>query len=211
MNDRIEAVDNVLFLHGFNSHPTSHKAMMTRRACEQALPQPCFSAPFLGHCPREALQTAEQALTELTGRTLIVGSSMGGFLATCLAERYDVAAIALINPAVRPSRIAAEMVGSAHENPFTGEQFVIEAHFEDDLKCLECHVPRMPERYLVLLSTQDETLDCRDAFALYRGSRFLISPGDDHGLSQYPAFVPAVLAHGGLTLPEGACWTCDNQ
>ena len=39
---------------------------------------------------------AEAALAELGPNTLLVGSSMGGFLATCLAERHDLAAV-LIN------------------------------------------------------------------------------------------------------------------
>ncbi|OHV10051.1 YqiA/YcfP family alpha/beta fold hydrolase [Kushneria phosphatilytica] len=200
MSDQVRPVDNVLYLHGFNSHPTSVKAEMTRRVCAWAEPQVRFYAPWLSHRPQEAFDAALDALRSLRGRTLVIGSSMGGFLAACLARHEPVAAIAVINPAIHPSRIAMAYQGESFENTWTGETFLIDASHEQQARALET-VFASPAPSLVLLGTADEVLDYREAMSAFEGSRFLLSEDDDHGLSRYPAFLPEVLAHGGLTLP----------
>lgn len=194
-------VDGVLYLHGFNSGSGSPKARLVREACalidHQGRELPCL-APQLSHRPRAALAIAEAALQELGSNTLLVGSSMGGFLASCLAERFDLAAV-LINPAVRPARLVEEWLGVDFVNEYTGERFIIETLHHDELS--ELMPARLaPERYLVLIGSADETLDCRDAFNAYAGCRTLIVPGGDHGFSQLADYLPAVLAHGGHSL-----------
>ncbi|MCM5704826.1 YqiA/YcfP family alpha/beta fold hydrolase [Larsenimonas salina] len=204
----MHAVDNVLYLHGFNSHPTAHKCTLTRRACEQATPCPEFRAPYLVPDPDRAYATAEAELKALNGRTLIVGSSLGGFLGLYLASRFDVAALALINPAVRPSRLARAWVGTEHENPYTGDICVVTERFEQALAAMELERPAAIERCLTLFGTADETLDYRDAEAFLNGARVLISEGDTHGLDRYAEFLPEVLAHGGLRVSQDAINQC---
>ncbi|MGR2740316.1 YqiA/YcfP family alpha/beta fold hydrolase [Billgrantia sp. Q4P2] len=193
-------VSGLLYLHGFNSGYGSPKAVLIRAACA-ALALPC-ETPQLPHRPAAALEQAEALLGGLGSNPLLVGSSMGGFLVTCLAERHDLSAV-LVNPAVRPARLVSEWVGEAFVNEHTGERFVIEtAHGEE----LEALTPRRvsPERYLLLLGTADETLDPADAFALYRGARTLLHPGGDHVFSMLETYLPAILAHGGHRLSRGA-------
>lgn len=190
----------VLYLHGFNSGADSPKGALMRRACA-ALGVPCLT-PQLPHRPGEALGLAESQLAELGERPLVVGSSMGGFLATCLAERHDLDGV-LINPAVRPADLVAEWVGERFENDYTGERFTIEA---DHLAELAALTPATvtAERYLLLLGTADEVLDPVHAFTLYRGARTLLHPGADHAFTVLSRHLPAVLAHGGHALP--AAW-----
>ncbi|WP_245904545.1 YqiA/YcfP family alpha/beta fold hydrolase [Billgrantia lactosivorans] len=189
----------LLYLHGFNSGHGSPKAALMRAACA-ALALPC-ETPQLPHRPAAALQLAEALLEALGPNPLLVGSSMGGFLVTCLAERHDHPAV-LVNPAVRPARLVSEWVGEAFINEHTGERFVVETAHREELTAL---TPRRvtPERYLLLLGTADETLDPADAFALYRGARTLLHPGGDHVFSMLEAYLPAVLAHGGHRLAPG--------
>lgn len=196
-------VDGVLYLHGFNSGSDSPKARLIRAACAQIAHRgealPCIT-PQLPHRPQSAFDVAEAALHALGPNTLVVGSSMGGFLATCLAERFDLAAV-VINPAVRPTRLVAQWLGVDFVNQYTGERFIIEAAHRDELTAL---LPDRltPERYLLLLGSADETLDCRDAFRAYAGCRAIIQPGGDHGFSRLAEYVPAVLAHGGHGLTQ---------
>ncbi|WP_129138302.1 YqiA/YcfP family alpha/beta fold hydrolase [Modicisalibacter coralii] len=197
---RSEPASGVLYLHGFNSGSDSPKARLMRAACRRIgpgdAPLPCRT-PQLSHRPEAALASAEDALAELGDAPLLVGSSLGGFWASVLAERHDLPAV-LINPAVAPARLVDAWLGQDFVNPYSGERFTIEAEHRDALTAL---VPERltPARYLLLLGTADETLDCRDAFRAYRGCRTLIEPGGDHGFSQLAAYLPAVLAHGGLT------------
>ncbi|MFQ3787799.1 YqiA/YcfP family alpha/beta fold hydrolase [Halomonas sp. A29] len=194
-----QPASGLLYLHGFNSGHGSPKAVLMRAACA-ALALPC-ETPQLPHRPAAALEQAEALLDGLGSNPLLVGSSMGGFLVSCLAERHDLSA-ALVNPAVRPARLVSEWVGKDFVNEHTGERFVIEtAHGEE----LEALTPRgvSPERYLLLLGTSDETLDPADAFALYRGARTLLHPGGDHVFSMLETYLPAILAHGGHCLEPG--------
>ncbi|MFC3283185.1 YqiA/YcfP family alpha/beta fold hydrolase [Litchfieldella rifensis] len=192
----------VLYLHGFNSGSASPKARLMQAACQQLEdgPWPC-EAPQLPHRPQAAYRLAEQWLGRLGHRPLVVGSSMGGFLATCLAERHDLEAV-VINPAVRPARLVEEWMGEGFVNEYTGERFTVDAVHRDELAVLTPETIT-PARYLLLLGTRDETLDCHDAFAAYAGCRTILHPGGDHGFSALADYLPAILAHGGRYLPPG--------
>ncbi|MEQ6916004.1 YqiA/YcfP family alpha/beta fold hydrolase [Halomonas aquatica] len=194
---RMPSASGVLYLHGFNSGSGSPKAALMRGACER-LGLPC-ATPQLPHRPHASLVLAESRLRELGPAPMVVGSSMGGFLATLLAERHDLPGV-LINPAVAPAELVSDWVGERFDNDYTGERFAIEeAHLEE----LEALTPERVTagRYLLLLGTADETLDPRRAFALYRGARAILQPQGDHGFSALATYLPAILAHGGYHLP----------
>ncbi|MBB3331228.1 hypothetical protein BDK63_002110 [Halomonas campaniensis] len=195
----IRPASGVLYLHGFNSGEGSPKAALVRRACA-ALDLPCVT-PQLPHRPRAALALAEARLAELGPEPLVAGSSMGGFLATCLAERHGLRGV-LINPAVAPARLVTDWVDEAFVNDYTGERFTVgEAHLAE----LEALTPATvtPWRYLLLLGTADEVLDPGDAFALYRGARTILHPRADHAFDVLADHLPAILAHGGHALAAG--------
>jgi uncharacterized protein len=198
LNDawRCAPASGVLYLHGFNSGPGSPKAVLMRAACA-ALGLPC-EAPQLPHRPRAAFELAESRLASLGPRPLLAGSSMGGFLATCLAEHHDLPA-ALINPAVRPARLVADWVDEVFVNAYTGEHFTVEPVHLEELAALT-PAAVTPGRYLLLLGSADETLDPADAFALYGGARTLLHPQGDHGFGMLADYLPAIFAHGGHAL-----------
>ncbi|WP_251976905.1 YqiA/YcfP family alpha/beta fold hydrolase [Salinicola avicenniae] len=195
-----EPVEGLLYLHGFNSGSASPKAQLIREACAtlaaaRGQPLRCLT-PHLSHRPKQALAQASEALSELGDNTLLVGSSMGGFLATCLAEEHALPAV-LINPAVKPARFVADYLGQTLVNDYTGESFMIESAHHAELTAMQwCRILH-PERYLLLLGSADETLDCRDALRTYAGCRTLIHPGGDHGFSELARYLPALFAHGG--------------
>ncbi|KAA0015366.1 alpha/beta fold hydrolase [Salinicola corii] len=195
----------LLYLHGFNSSSASPKARLVKAACgalarheERRLA--CLT-PDLSHRPDLALQQAEAALEVLGCEdTLLVGSSMGGFLATLLAERYGLRAV-LINPAVQPARFVGDYLGQTLVNDASGECFTIDNSYFDQLTALQWERIVHPTRYLLLLGSDDETLDCRDALRAYAGSRTLIHPGGDHGFDVLHEYLPALFAHGGWRVP----------
>jgi predicted esterase YcpF (UPF0227 family) len=186
----------MLYLHGFNSGYASPKAALMRSACH-LLDLPC-ETPQLPHMPSQAMALAEARLEGLGPAPLLVGSSMGGFLASCLAERLDLLA-ALINPAVAPGRLVTDWIGGDFVNPYTREPFTVTAAHRDELEALTPSGINSG-RYLLLLGTVDETLAPGEAFALYRGARTLLHPGGDHGFAVLGEHLPAILAHGGHAL-----------
>ncbi|MFO8046333.1 MAG: YqiA/YcfP family alpha/beta fold hydrolase [Halomonas sp.] len=195
---RTKPASGVLYLHGFNSGVDSPKAVWVREACAY-LGLAC-ATPQLTHRPADALALAESRLAELGPAPLLAGSSMGGFLATCLAEHHGLRA-ALINPAVAPARLVADWVDEVFVNATTGEHFTVgEVHLAE-LAALTPARVTAPERYLLLLGTADEVLNPSEAFALYRGARTLMHPGADHGFAALAGHLTVLLAHGGHALP----------
>jgi len=128
------------------------------------------------------------ALAQVT----LVGSSLGGFYATCLAERFGLRAI-LVNPALTPHAGLRSYLG-AQTNLYTGEAYVLtEAHLAQ-LAALYVAQPSRMDRYLLMHTTGDELLDWRLAVDRYRGCRQVLVQGSDHGFAQFGDYIDIVLA-----------------
>ncbi|GAA3569346.1 YqiA/YcfP family alpha/beta fold hydrolase [Marinobacter xestospongiae] len=187
----------ILYLHGFNSSPRSQKASELRDWLPQLHPGIELIVPELGFDPDQAYSRAADLIQARAGQPLgLIGSSLGGFYATALSQRFDVPA-ALINPAVRPYDLLWDYLGAQY-NPYTDEHYTLtEAHMAA-LKVLEPESLSAPENLLLLLQTGDETLDYRDALAYYRGVPSWIQPGGDHRFQRLERVVPAMLAFLGM-------------
>ena len=157
----------IVYIHGFNSSPASSKANLLKTRLEALGRDAEFSAPALPHSPKRAAALLDALVTRHRGAALI-GSSLGGYYATWLAEKHRLNAV-LINPAVRPYEGLSAYVG-VQQNLHTGEAYEFTREHLDELRRLE--VERVtPERYLLLAATGDEVLDYRVAVAKYRGCR----------------------------------------
>lgn len=186
----------LIYLHGFNSSPRSHKAQVLGQVLEQRGLAKHLSCPALPHWPDEALAAVERELApHPAGSITLIGSSLGGFYATCLAERHGVRAV-LINPAIEPHVGLRAWLGPQH-NPYTGERYALT---EEHLRQWhgQCMAALHPERYLLLVETGDEVLDYRAAVKRYRGSRQVVVQGGDHTLVTFPAHIPLILEFAGL-------------
>jgi predicted esterase YcpF (UPF0227 family) len=143
---------------------------------------------------RAASQWAESA--EREGLTFI-GSSLGGFYATQLAEAHGAKAV-LVNPAIDPERTLKPYLGPQH-NPATGEAYELTAKDLAELSALRVERITRPERYLLLAQTGDELLDWRQAVAFYAGGWQFIQGGGDHAYRGFAERVPLVLHFAGAT------------
>ena len=193
------ATPTIVYLHGFRSSPASVKATQFRQAVEM-LPievRPQLHVPDLQHRPSAAIaQVADWVaqcanIADLT----FVGSSLGGYYATHLAERFGARA-AMINPAVRPYEDLKPYVGM-QTNMYSGETFVVTpAHFAE-LAALGVGRITRPSRYLLLVQTGDEVLDWREAVVFYAGAWQYVEGGGDHAFQRFAAQIPVVLRFAG--------------
>lgn len=191
----------IVYLHGFRSSPASVKATQFRAAVD-ALPaaqRPRLYVPNLQMRPAAAMADVAQWLRHDHDPDALafVGSSLGGFYATHLAERYGARAV-LVNPAVRPARDLAPYVG-VQTNLHTGESFEVLASDFDDLRALEVERITRPERYWLLVETADEVLDYREAVAFYGGAYQYVRGGGDHTFTDFVPQIPAILRFCGVT------------
>ena len=187
----------LIYIHGFNSSPASSKAQLLKARLEALGRGAEFAAPALPHSPAQAAALLD-ALARHPGAAL-VGSSLGGYYATYLAEKHGLKAV-LLNPAVRPYELLTALVG-LQKNLHTGEEYDFTPQHIAELSALE--VDRStPARYLLLAATGDEVLDYRAAMDRYRGCRQIVIEGGDHGLSNFASHVDAVLEFCGVSEPK---------
>ena len=182
----------IVYLHGFNSSPRSHKAMLLERYLSERGRADRYACPALPPRAREALACIEPLLDT---ETCLIGSSLGGFYATWLAETRGLRAV-LINPAIEPHVGLAAYLGP-QQNLYTGERYTLtEAHLRD---WQALYAPRItPSRYLLLVETGDEVLDYRRAVERYAGCEQVVVAGGDHSLKSFPEHLPRVLRFAGL-------------
>ena len=186
---------SILYIHGLNSAPASKKASMLTEVMQRMGLEGQLRVPALHHHPREAIGQLDAAIAEL-GAPLLVGSSLGGYYATHLAERHGLKAL-LINPVVNPHRLFDGFLGT-QQNLYTGESWELTLDHVDALAALEVAAPQDPLRYQVWLQTADETLDYRQAERFYRACALRIQAGGDHGYQGFGAQLPSLLNFAGI-------------
>ncbi len=125
-------------------------------------------------------------------RVTVIGSSLGGYFATHLAEKQGWPAV-LLNPAVVPQRDLSPYLG---EQPLWhgGGSIVVEPRHLDELRALAVASISRPERYYLFAATGDEVLDYREMLAHYPGARTKLIEGSDHAISEFREYVDDVLA-----------------
>jgi predicted esterase YcpF (UPF0227 family) len=168
----------IVYLHGFNSSPQSHKAqVLGRYLAGRGIPYACPALPPLAG---DAIRKAEKHIGEAS---CFVGSSLGGFYATWLAEKHGTRAV-LLNPAIDP-HVGLRAYLGWQENLHTGEPYELT---ETHLRAWErLYVPRVtPRRYLLIVETGDEVLDYRRALERYANAEQVVVQGGDHSLRSFP-------------------------
>ena len=183
----------ILYLHGFRSSPQSFKAQwlagrMAALGCAQD-----YLCPQLPPHPQEAIALARQlAQTAAPADLTLIGSSLGGYYATYLAEQLGCRAV-LLNPALRAFEKLA-----AHTGPQTayhpgGADFDFKPAWLDELRQMHVPVITQPARYFLVAATGDELLNWREMVAAYPGAHHKVIQGSDHGLSDFAQYANEIL------------------
>lgn len=188
---------SVVYIHGFNSSPASLKAQQLRRAWLQlGLPVEQLQVPELHHHPERAIAQLQELIRQLR-QPVLIGSSLGGYYATYLAQQHHLKAL-LINPAVRPQHLFDGFLAE-QENLYTGERWLLTDEHLQALAALEVAPPNDAERFCVWLQTGDETLNYCLAEQYYEGCSVHIEQGGDHGFQRFAEHLPALFAFVGLS------------
>ena len=177
----------LLYLHGFNSSPESAKAQQTQQWFGQNAPGIEFICPSLPPYADQAMALLMDIVeARLPEPVFLIGSSMGGFYASCLAERYAEFAIGavLINPAVSPARGLDKWLGE-NSNYHSGEKWLFEQRHIAEYHRWDPAAIKNKNNYLVLLQSGDEVLDYRDAEQRYQGCKIILESGGDHSFIDY--------------------------
>jgi predicted esterase YcpF (UPF0227 family) len=188
---------HLLYLHGFRSSPQSAKARMLAQHMASVHPEVVWHCPQLPPSPTDAVAMVSEATAGWPSATMaVVGSSLGGFYATWVAEQRGCRAV-LLNPAVNPARDLAQYIGQQTQFHAPEESFYFQPEYVQQLRDLERGELRQPDHYFCIIAKGDEVLDWHEMQARYAAAHVLLLEGGDHALSDFANHLPAVMAHLG--------------
>jgi len=190
---------HLLYLHGFRSSPQSAKARWMADWVARHRPDLVWACPQLPPSPAAALDAIRAIVAAWPAAASgVIGSSLGGFYATIVAEMLACRAV-LVNPAVDPARDLAAHIGRQTMYHAAGESFDFRAEYVDELRAMTPARPLAhPENILAIIAKGDEVLDWREMASRYAHGPMKLIAGSDHGLTDFESHVPDLLRHLGL-------------
>ena len=138
----------------------------------------------------------ERLATWPAAQSAVIGSSLGGFYATAIAERFGLRAV-LLNPAVSPARDLEKYIGETtawHSD----ERFFFRREFIAELQAIAPTALTHPARYFAIIAKGDEVLSWVEMSKRYAGCKIKLLDGGDHALSDFADHLPDVTYFLGL-------------
>jgi len=192
------ATTHLLYLHGFRSSPKSFKARLMADWLARHRPDVTWWCPQLPPSPREGM---DMVLAELARwpveHMAVMGSSLGGFYATVVAERCACRAV-LLNPAINPARDLAGYIGDLTSFHDPDDHFYFRPEYVTQLRLMTPRAITRPLRYLAVIAKGDEVLDWREMSARYAGAAMELLDGGDHALTDFESQLPRIARFLGL-------------
>lgn len=187
----------IVYLHGFRSSPQSYKAQLMAQHMWALGLEEQYLCPQLPASPTQSIELILELIKDFAPEQLtLIGSSLGGYYATWIAERIGCRAV-LLNPMVKiPTDMSPFMNASMAFHSETSFEFKPE--YVEELSQLAITHTSNPERYFLIAATGDELLDSREMQSHYPSARQTIIDGSDHGLTGFGQHVDDVLTFSGI-------------
>lgn len=191
----------LIYIHGFNSSPDSYKANLLKSYAHKINMPDILEVPLLSSDPAVAMEMligmVHKYSKQHSSRPLcFIGSSLGGYYATWLAEKFDCRVV-LINPAVRPYELFEDFLGP-NRNIYTGEEYTLTMEHVEVLRKYEVEHITKPDRYLLMLQTGDDILDYKLALEKYAAVPTIVEEGGSHEFRGFDRHLETVLAFCGI-------------
>lgn len=183
---------SLIYIHGFLSSPLSAKAEITRQWLLKKHSDVEYYCPQLPPYPNEAKRILDDLVESLMSQPVyLMGSSLGGFWATWLVEKYNLPAV-LINPAVAPQTFMPKYLDLELESYHTDDTYRLHSHHIDEIIAADVSVTRY-NNYWLLVQKGDETLGYRAAVKKYAQCKQTIEEGGDHSFVGFEKHLDKIL------------------
>ncbi len=191
---------SLLYIHGFLSSPMSAKAQSMQQWLKLHRPDIVYYCPQLPPYPKPCATILGDLISAITSDTgdncklpiYLMGSSLGGFWATWLAECYRLQAV-LINPAVDIDKLMPSYLNVELKNYHHADTYRLDEKDFNDLLSFQRGKLANLENYWLLAQAGDETLDYRLAQERYKGCHQTIEQGGDHSFQNFENLIPQII------------------
>lgn len=176
----------LLYLHGFRSVGLCYKGKQIAAFAPNVL------TPNLPYVPTLAINLIESLILKhsQSHKICLVGSSLGGYYATFLAQKYNLKAV-LINPVIDAYRTLLPAIGRIYV-PYNQSSFFWSLDLVESLK--QYFVDSITsELYCVLLQSGDQVLDYRIAAQKFKDSKLIIEEGGSHHFDNFASQKDTIL------------------
>ena len=175
---------------GFIARKTKN-AQQTLQYCEKTGMGSRIAVPQMRFGPSATIKQLRAIIqAHADDKIVLIGSSLGGYYATYLAETYGLPAV-LINPAIRPFEYWRTHLGE-HRNYYSDEIHVVTEPHIVELKELEISQLSIPQNFMVLVQTGDETLDYRQAIEKFSASLCIVRDKGNHSYENFASELPDI-------------------
>ena len=170
----------ILYIHGFASCGNSNKTKLLKQHFDNVF------APDVPIDPDKAISFLQKLIVD-NEINLIIGSSLGGFYAAHLAEKFQIKTI-LLNPSTQPFITLAPYVG---ENEYfcTGEKFEWKQEHIVKLMSYAISDNSIQTSVLVLLQKGDEVLDYTKAESVYKKYEVIVQEEGNHRFENLDEYI----------------------
>ncbi len=170
----------IIYLHGFASSKNSHKA----RQMDSFKPAKVLALD-LDEEPSKALILIESTIRSslLNEPVVLMGSSLGGYYALCMARKFNLSAI-LINPSIKPYKTLARFVGVEQKNFSKSGSVIYKQEYIDQLKSQSFDGVDQT-KILLMLQTGDKDLDYRIALSHLPQAQHYVQEGGSHAFDDF--------------------------
>lgn len=196
---------HIIYLHGLNSNHNAYKGRLLRDYCQQYLSDVQVHCPDLNAPPKQVLALLCQQIDELSPhKVALVGSSLGGFFATLLHQRYACHTV-LLNPSLFPEQSLNRFAqGSLDDYQHDDILYTTQGGWQirkADLDWFMTHRPQQiahAETLWLILKQGDDVLDYRHSLNYFHQASnanplILLEPYGDHVMSDFADKLPEIV------------------
>ena len=198
----------IIYLHGFNSSPSSEKACLTKEFFQtrqvkinetHAVKGDALNVviPNLPPSPLDAVAKVNDLIQELGIENVagFIGSSLGGYLSLYFQHQFAQMdrkiKVVLINPAIKPYELLIDYLGD-NQNPYTGERYSVEMSHMEDLRSLAVKTSARADNTFLLVQAGDEVLDFKQSVAALAKAKMWVQPKGNHAFLYFVRTLPAI-------------------
>lgn len=201
---------NIVYVHGLDSDSHSTKGALLETYCAKHHPAIKVHRPDLNQSPEHVFSYLTGLVAELSqdAKTVLIGSSLGGYFSTLVSNATGCAAL-LLNPSTQPHVTLKRFSNDSNlgdnpaDNQLAKQQVLYTttggwAITHADLQWFSEHQLLSiahPSKMVALIKEGDELLDADISASFYdeQGATVILQQGGDHRFTDFADHLPKVI------------------